>query len=170
MTVRGCSGAGMAVRWAICMVALGSVVSGCFLRDPLDPHGELNHRVVANLGDAEQMARGREAFDRARGRAANVQSGMSVAEVETAMQAIVIAQGHGDATDKEAPRRKFVEGLLCRYQPAPLRQRWLFGYDEAGVELVGFVFEFSRNDPDSEKWTVRSIDRHPTDDCPDSGE
>jgi hypothetical protein len=160
----------MAARSVVCMLALGSAVSGCFLRDPLDPHGELNHRVVANLGDAEQMARGREAYERARGRAGNVQSGMSLADVETAMQAIVVAQGQGDERDKDGPRRKFVEGLLCRYEPGPLRQRWLFGYDEGGVEFVGFVFEFTRDAPDSEKWTVRSIDRHPTDDCPDAGE
>ena len=170
MVVRGGNGVGMALRWAICLLVLGSGASGCFLRDPLDPHGELNHRVVANLGDAEQMARGREAYERARGRAANVQSGMSVPEVETAMQAIVVAQGQGDETDKNAPRRKFIEGLLCRSEPGPLRQRWLFGYDESGVEFVGFVFEFTRPDPDGDKWSVRSVDRHPTDDCPDAGE
>lgn len=146
---------------------LAVAAGGCFFRDPLDPHGALNHKVVTDLGDAERMAKGREAYDRARGRVGNVQAGMTVGEVETAMQAIVVAQGSGENEDKSAPRRKFIEGLLCRYEPVQLRERWLFGYDEGGVELVGFVLEFGREDPESDKWIVRSIDRHPTDDCPE---
>ncbi len=154
---------------ALCIALLVSGASGCFLRDPLDPHGALDHRVVENISDAERMAKSREAYERARGRVASVQNGMSVNEVETAMQALVVAQGHGEGEDKDGPRRKFVEGLLCRYEPVPLRQRWLFGYDEGGVELVGFVLEFTRASVDAD-WTVRSIDRHPTDDCPDGAE
>jgi hypothetical protein len=165
MAVR--SGIEWTARRVLVFSLLAVAATGCFWRDPLDPHGALNHRVVGDIGDAEQMAKGREAYDHARGRVSNVQSGMSVAEVETAMQAIVVAQGRGDTGDKDGPRRKFIEGLLCRYEPVPLRQRWLFGYDEGGVELVGFVLEFSREDADSDRWTVRSIDRHPTDDCPE---
>jgi len=142
------------------------LLAGCFFRDGLDPRGELDHRVVRNFEEAEQATHSRAAFERARQRVERVQAGMNVDDVETAMGAIVFTQQQGDKPDKDAPRQKFVEGLLCRTNPTPLRQRWLFGFDEDGVELVGFVLEFQRDDPDKEKWTVRSIDRKPTDDCP----
>src|SRR5262245_17575392 len=99
MVVRRGWGAGRGKRPALCVLALVAGASGCFLRDPLDPHGELGHHVVQDLSDAEQRAKGREAFERARGRVGNVQSGMSISEVETVMQAIVLAQGHGDEPD-----------------------------------------------------------------------
>ena len=163
----GSAGSRVAWRSTVWLLVLLGGASGCFWRDPLDPHGELSHRVAPSLTDAEQMAKGREAYERARGRVGRVQSGMSVAEVEAAMEAIVVAQGQEEQQGKDGPRRKFIEGFLCRYEPVPLRQRWLFGYDEGGVELVGFVLEFQRDDPESDKWIVRSVDRHPTDDCPE---
>ncbi len=150
----------------LAVLVLSVLIAGCFFRDPLDPHGELDHRIVRNFEDAEQVTHSRAAFERARQRVPRVQSGMTVPEVETAMQAIVFTQQQGDKPEKDAPRQKLIEGLLCRRNPTPLSQRWLFGFDEDGVELVGFVLEFQRNDPESEKWIVRSIDRKPTDDCP----
>jgi hypothetical protein len=155
-------------RW-VCLLALASSVSGCFWRDPLDPRGQLDHRVVKEFDDAERITQSHRAFERARQHLALVQPDMSPADVETAMQAIVVTEQHGEK-DQEGPRRKFVDGLLCRRDPTPLRQRWLFGYDEGGVELVGFAIEFERDNPEKEKWTVRGIDRAPTDDCPEPGE
>src|SRR5690349_390751 len=71
-----------ALRSACALALLALAASGCFFRDPLDPHGSLNHKVVTDLSDAEHMAKGREAYDRARGRVGNVQTGMTVPEVE----------------------------------------------------------------------------------------
>lgn len=152
------------------VVALTVTATGCaFMRDPLDPLGELDHRAVRNFSDAERMAHSRGAFERSRQRLARVQSGMSVAEFEVAMGAIVVAERtSADGDDDELPRKKLIEGLLCRRATSPLRARWLFGYDEDGVELVGFAVEFERDDPDREKWTVRGVDRNPADDCPDT--
>ena len=157
-------------RWLAAVVLVGGVV-GCFLRDPLDPRGELGHQVAGNFADVERTARSREAFERARQRVGRVQKGMTIAEAETTLEATVVTERRGDEKkDDEAPRQKFIDGLLCRTNPSPLRQRWLFGYDEGGVELVGFVLELERDDPEKEKWTVRSIDRNPSDDCPDASE
>ena len=64
-------------------------------------------------------------------------------------------------------RRKFVDGYLCSTDPSSVRRRWLFGYDEGGVELVGFAIEFERDDPEKEKWIVRGVDKSPRDDCPE---
>lgn len=160
---------GMAARW-MCLLALASSVTGCaFMRDPLDPHGQLDHRVVMTLDDAERITHSRQAFERARQRLGAVQPGMAAADVETAMQAIVVTERKGDKDD-DGPRKKFIEGLLCRRNPTPLRQRWLFGYDADSVELVAFVIEFERDNPEKEKWTVRTVDRSPTDDCPEVDE
>jgi len=127
------------------------------------------YNLLTNLGNGMRFD---EAFERARQRIGRVESGMTVAEVESALQAMVVTEQRGGAKEKEkdAPRQKFIEGLLCRRSPSPLRQRWLFGFDEDGVELVGFVLEFQRDDPEKEKWVVRSIDRKPADDCPDPDE
>lgn len=159
-----------APRMLCVLTLLSMTAAGCFMGDPLDPRGELDHRIVGNFADAERMSHSREAFERARERARRVQSGMTVAEAETALQATVLTEQRGTEKEKDAPRQKFIDGLLCRRNPSPLRQRWLFGYDEDGVQLVGFVLEFQREDPEKEKWEVRSIDRKPADDCPDNEE
>ncbi len=168
--MRDASGRARKAAWrGVLLLAITTSVTGCFMRDPLDPRGQLDHRVVKEFDDAERITQSRQAFERTRPRLTLVQPGMSSADVETAMQAIVVTEQHGEK-DQEGPRRKFVDGLLCRRDPTSLRQRWLFGYDEGGVELVGFVIEFERDNPEKERWTVRSIDRAPTDDCPEPGE
>jgi len=152
-----------------CLLVLASTLTGCFMRDPLDPRGQLDHRVVTQFDDAERITRSRQGFERARQRVTAVQPGMTPADIETAMQAIVVTEGQSDKAD-EGPRRKFIDGLLCVRNPMPLHQRWLFGYDEGGVELVGFAIELERDNPEKEKWVVRGIDRAPTDDCPEPGD
>jgi hypothetical protein len=148
----------------LCLVA---GIAGCaFMRDPLDPRGKLDHRIVRDFVDLERAAHGHEAFERARRRVEGVKTGMSMAEVEAVMDAMIVTEQRGNEPDEESPRRKVVEGLLCDRDPTPLHRRWLFGYDEGGVELVGFALEFEREDPGDDDWTVRSIDRRPADDCP----
>lgn len=154
-------------RW-VCLALLASVAGCAFMRDPLDPRGKLDHRVVNDFAAAERITRSRHAFERARQRVGRVRSGMAIADVEIAMDAVVVTETHGN--EDEGPRRKFIDGVLCRRDPSALRQRWLFGYDEGGVELVGFAIEFQRDDPEREKWTVRTVDSTPHDDCPEPGE
>jgi len=60
-----------------------------------------------------------------------------------------------------------IDGLLCQVDPSARRRRWLFGYDDDGVVLVGFALEFQREDADDEEWLVTRIDESPEDDCPD---
>jgi len=141
------------------------VLCGC-MRDPLDPHGELEHRRVRELEGAEQVARSRGAYERARDRLPRVKRRMSIRQVESAMEAVVVIEG-GGRDDKEVglPRQKLIEGYLCSVTPSPLTQRWLFGFDEGGVELVGFAVELERSSPDDDDWEVRTVDRHPADDC-----
>jgi hypothetical protein len=158
-----------AVWRCACLLTLAASLAGCFMRDPLDPRGQLDHRVVKEFDDAERITQSRAAFELARQHIGLVQPGMTPAEVETAMQAVVVTQRQGDKDD-EGPRRKFIDGLLCSRNPTPLRQRWLFGYDEGGVEFVGFAIELERDNPEKEKWIVRGVDRAPTDDCPEPGE
>jgi hypothetical protein len=142
--------------------------SGClFMRDPLDPLGALDHRTVHEFNGVEQEARGRVAYERARRRVQSVTAGMSVAEVEVAMGAVVVVERRGDDDDEmQLPRKKLIGGLLCKVAPSARRQRWIFGYDEGGVELVGFAVEFERDDPEEEGWLVREIDHSPREECP----
>jgi hypothetical protein len=155
------------------VLALAAMLaSGCFfMRDPLDPLGELDHRAVRELTRAEQTARSRSAYERARGRITGVKRGMSAAETEVVLGATVIAERHDENEDEAGlPRKKLIDGWLCTTEPSGLRQRWLFGYDEGGVELVGFAIELERSKPDDDDWVVRGIDRDPADDCPDAGD
>jgi hypothetical protein len=154
----------------VAVVTLSISVTGCaFMRDPLDPRGELDHRAVQDFRDAERTARSRGAFESARQRIGRVQRGMSIAEFEVAMGAIVVAERRSaNVGEDEVPRKKLLEGLLCRRATSAVRERWLFGYDEDGVELVGFAVEFERDDPEREKWAVHGVDHNPSDDCPDA--
>ena len=94
---------------------------------------------------------------------------MSVAEVEVSMEAVVVAERRGNEDDEmRLPRKKLVEGLLCEISSSARQQRWIFGYDEEGVELIGFAVEFERDNPEDEDWVVRQVDRSPDDDCPDA--
>ncbi|SRR6266404_2488971 len=157
---------GAATRRA-CLAVLLALVAGCaFMRDPLDPRGKLDHRVVNDFAEAEHITRGRHAFERSRARLERVRPGMTGADVDIAMDAVVVTETKG-AKEDEGPRRRFVDGYLCSTDPSALRRRWLFGYDEGGVELVGFAIEFERDDPEKEKWIVRGVDKSPRDDCPE---
>jgi hypothetical protein len=170
MSAGSTTAVGNTTRHWLALTALALTVSGCaFMRDPMDPRGKLDHRVVNDFGDAEHLTRGRHAFERARGRVAQVRAGMTTADVDIAMDAVVVTETKG-AKEDEGPRRKFIDGYLCRLDPSPLRRRWLFGYDEGGVELVGFAIEFERDDPEKEKWVVRGVDKEPHDDCPETAD
>src|SRR5690242_6327271 len=69
-----------APRWLV-LVALVATVAGCaFMRDPMDPYGKLDHRIVTNFADAEHLTRGRHAFERARARIDRVRPGMTTAD------------------------------------------------------------------------------------------
>ena len=130
---------------------------------------KLDERRVRALESADQMARRPVAYERARGRLPRLARGMSVGEVERAMEAVIAIEGRGEKVAADAPRKKLIEGLLCAVRPSPQRQRWLFGYDEGDVVLIGFAVEFERDDVESEKWSVRSVDRRPEDDCMEPG-
>lgn len=145
-------------------VAILPMVAGC-MRDPLDPRGALDHRAVSEIARAEARARSRLAYERARRRVVNVKRGMSAGEVEVAMEALVVAQQGDEDDGEESPRVKLVEGRICINALSALRSRWVFGYDEAGVELVGFAIEFERDDPEDDDWVVRRIDEEPDDEC-----
>jgi hypothetical protein len=81
----------------------------------------------------------------------------------------VIAVEEGDGSGSGG-RRKLMDGFLCRVNPGPLRERWLFGYDEGNVQMVGFAVEFVRQDADDDDWVVKRVDRTPGDDCPVVGD
>ena len=155
-------------RTGITIAASLVLLAGCMPRDPLDPRGELEHRIVREVQQAEQRARSRDAYDHARRRVTKVKRGQSVDEVESALEAIVVAeQGTDPNSEETGPRAKLVEGFLCLVPQSPLRKRWLFGYDEGGVVLVGFAIDFEREDPEDDgDWTVRGVDMQPRDDCP----
>jgi hypothetical protein len=148
------------------LLGLVAAAAGCFARDPLDPLGALDHQAVSQIAQAERAARSRVAYERARRRVERVKSGTSVAEVEVAMGAVVVREGRADEKDEgKLPREKLIDGFLCAMAPSALRKRWLFGYDEGGVELIGFAVEFERDDPEDEDWAVRRVDREPGDEC-----
>ena len=162
---------GLAVR-IIGTLALIGTGTGCVLwRDPLDPLSALDHRTVSAFGEVQTMAQSRRAYDRARERVRMVRRNMSVAQVEVAMEAVVVTERRDpEADERDLPREKVIEGLLCTVDSSPLRRRWLFGYDEGGVELVGFGVEFERDDPGDDDWWVHHVDWEPQDDCPEGGE
>jgi len=132
-------------------------VSGCIGRVPLDK------KPVRQMSEAERRARSRVAYDHARERVSQVQKGMSPGDVQVAMGAVIAVEENADGG--KGGQRKLMDGFLCRVDPSPLRDRWLFGYDDSNVELVGFAVEFERADKDDD-WVVKRIDRAPQDDCP----
>jgi len=144
--------------WALA-VALMTIV-GC-----LNPR--LNREPVARMSEAQRRARNHAAYDRARERIPAVKGGMSPSDVEVAMGAVLAVEQAGD---KSGPERTLMDGFLCKVAPSPLTERWLFGYDEGNVLLVGFAVEFGRDKPDSNDWTVRRVERSPADDCPIVGD
>jgi len=151
---------------AALVAAIAVVLSMGCMRDPLDPRGNLARRLVSALEPAERQAQGREAYGRAQMRSERVRPGMSVTAVEKVMGAFIAVEARGEVDDEfRLPRRKLIEGFLCSVMPSALRNRWLFGYDEGGVEFVGFALEFERDDPEKGKWTLQRVDRKPNDDC-----
>ena len=135
-------------------VALGTL--GCA------PRVQLEERAVGALAKAQRMARTQAAYERARKRLPALRRGMSVAETQQAMGAIVAIQDERDAGKGPI----VIEGFLCQVDPSPLRRRWLFGYDEDSVFLIGFALEFQRADADDKDWVVMRVDESPQEDCP----
>ena len=149
--------------WAVRIVLLAVtvvVMQGCMGRYGLD------RRPVKQLSDAERKARGRVAFEHARERVREVREGMSPSEVQAAMGAVIAVEESTDGRDQ----RKLMDGFLCKVNPIAVKERWLFGYDEGNVQLIGFAIEFIRKDPDDDDWSVKRLDRAPTDDCPVVGD
>ncbi len=140
-------------------VALGLVLalSGCMGRYALD------RKPVKELSEAESKARSRIGYDHARDRVREVREGMSPAEVQATLGAVIAVEENPDG---KSGQRKLMDGFLCRVSPVPTKERWLFGYDEGNVLLVGFAVEFVRSDPKDDDWTVKRVDRSPADDCP----
>lgn len=142
----------------VVLVALGAF--GCMGRYALD------RKPVKQISEAERRSRSRVAYELSRGRVREVREGMSPPEVQAALGAVIaVEEGDGGAGEQ----RKLMDGFLCRTSPTALRERWLFGYDEGNVLLVGFAVEFSRQDKD-EDWVVSRVDRSPGDDCPVVGD
>lgn len=135
-------------------------MQGCMGRYALD------RKPVKQISEAEQKSRGRVAFEHARERVQEVREGMSPSEVQAAMGAVIAVEentdGHG--------QRKLMDGFLCKVSPVLLKERWLFGYDEGNVQLIGFAIEFVRKDADGDDWLVKRLDRSPGDDCPVVGD
>ena len=150
------------VRGVLVMGVLMLTVQGCMGRYALD------RRPVKQISEAERKSRGRVAYERARERVREVRPGMPPGEVQSAMGAVIAVEegpnGEGGA------QRKLLEGFLCKLGPTPLTERWMFGYDEGNVLLVGFAVEFERADAHDDDWVVRRVDHSPEDDCPAGGD
>ncbi len=147
-------------------VVLGCIVllamQGCISRYQLD------RKPVKQISEAERRSRSMVAYDRVRARVGEVREGMDPAEVQAALGAVIAVEeedGEGGGG-----KRKLMDGFLCKVAAGPLREQWLFGYDEGNVQLVGFSVEFARSDADDDDWVVRRLDRAPTDDCPVVGD
>ena len=138
-------------------------VEGCIGRYALD------RKPVRQISEAERKSRGSVAFERVRERVNGVREGMSPGEVQAVLGA-VIAVEEGPEGGEGGGQQKLMDGFLCKMNPLPLRERWLFGYDEGNVQLVGFVVEFERRDEDDDEWIVRRVDPSPEDDCPVVGD
>ena len=118
---------------------------------------------VDSLSDAEVKARSRAGYERARARIGELEEGMRPRSVQSTLGAVTAVAG-GDA---EAGEAIVMDGFLCSVDPDPLHRRWLFGYDDGGLVLIGFAVEFERSDPESDRWRLQRVDRTPSDDCPD---
>lgn len=158
--MRVCANVG--VFRSLVVIVVMMTVQGCMGRYALD------RKPVRKISAAEQKSRERIAFERARERMREIRVGMSRVEVQATLGAVIaIEEGpEGESGD----RRKLMDGFLCKLNPMPLRERWLFGYDEGNVELVGFAVEFERDDADDDDWVVRRVDNSPEDDCPIVGD
>lgn len=133
---------------------------GCMGRYSLD------RKPVRQISEAEVRSRSRAAYERSLVRVRDVRDGMSPAEVQATLGAVIAVE---EGVDGAGSQRKLMDGFVCRVNPTQLKERWLFGYDEGNVLLVGFAVEFVRGDEDA-NWAVRRIDRAPDDDCPVVGD
>jgi hypothetical protein len=152
-------------RYRCLVVAFGIALltlPGCMGRYALD------RKPVKQISEAERRSRGRAAYDRARMRVQEIREGMSPAEVQAMLGAVIAVEEGGNGSN--AGQRKLMDGFLCKVSPTPLRERWLFGYDEGNVLLVGFAVEFARSHADDDDWIVKRVDRSPGDDCPIVGD
>lgn len=142
-------------------VGLGlATLTGCMGRYALD------RRPVKQISEAERRSRSLVAYDHARERVRDVREGMSPQEVQAALGAVIAVEEKESGSGGE---RKLMDGFVCKVEPSQLEERWLFGYDEGNVLLVGFAVEFTRKESDGD-WTVKRVDRTPTDDCPVVGD
>jgi hypothetical protein len=149
-------------RSVVVMGAVTLTVQGCMARYALD------RRSVKQISEAERKSRGRVAYERARGRVREVRPGMVPGEVQSTLGAVIAVEERLEG--EEGGQRKLMDGFLCKVSPIPLRERWMFGYDEGNVQLVGFAVEFERRDPGDDDWVVRRVDYSPEDDCPAGGD
>lgn len=136
-------------------------LSGCMGRYALD------RKPVKQISEAERRARSRVAYDRARERIREVRERMSPEEVQATLGAVIAV---GEESDGKSGQRKLMDGFLCKLSPTPTKERWLFGYDEGNVVLIGFAVEFSRPNANDDDWVVKRVDRTPNDDCPVVGD
>jgi hypothetical protein len=128
---------------------------------------QLDERMVPDFASAEDLARSRVAYGRALERLDGVDAGISMPEAERVMGAVIVVVSRKSENGEELQlREKLIEGRLCTVDVSLARRRWLFGYDEDRVVLVGFAIEFEREDPEGEDWVVRQVDRSPRDECP----
>jgi hypothetical protein len=97
-----------------------------------------------------------------------IKEGMGPSEVQSVLGAVIAVEK--DENGNGGGQRKLMDGFLCKVSRGPLRERWLFGYDEGNVQLVGFAVEFARTDADDDDWEVKGVDRSPGDDCPVVGD
>lgn len=144
------------------VVVVVLMFQGCMGRYALD------RKPVRQISEAEQKSRGRAAYERSRDRVRETQKGMSPAEVQVVLGAVIAIEEGPDG--ERGDQRKLMDGFLCKLTPTPLRERWLFGYDEGEVELVGFAVEFERSHADNDDWVVQRVDDSPNDDCPVVGD
>ena len=150
------------LRKVMALLVAMMTIQGCMGRYALD------RKPVKQISEAERKSRGRVAFERARERVRDVRDGMSPAEVQAVLGAIIAVEEGPEG--ENGGQRKLMDGFLCKLSPVPLRERWLLGHDEGNVELVGFAVEFVRTDANDEDWIVRRVDKSPEDDCPVVGD
>lgn len=151
----------IAMRLLLSLVLAALAMPGC-------AGHHLNRKPVKQISEAERRSRSRAAYDRVRTRVGEVREGMDPAEVQAALGAVIAVEERDG--ENGGGRRKLMDGFLCKVAAGPLRERWLFGYDEENVQMVGLAVEFTRSDADDDDWVVRRVDHAPVDDCPVVGD
>ena len=148
--------------WHLVVLTAVLMVQGCMGRYALD------RSPVKQISEAERKSRGKDAFERALERVHGVRKGMSSQEVQSILGAVI---AHEEGPDgKRGGERKVMDGFLCKMRPMPLKELWIFGFDEGNVQLVSFTVEFERQDADDDDWVAGGVDYSPEQDCPVGGE